>query len=439
MRRFVRRLFNNWPLEARGGRSGDPDVRRAGPVAEHAALSGPDPGPLRQRTARHGQAAVHAGCRSTQIRYFAPSGVLVAASSFLATIDLAGYEGKVGVFQVPINVTSPDSRVTILGFDPQFATVELDALVSRADVPVKVVHGPVPDGLTLGKVTVDPETVTISGAASLVSQVDSVRADVAIQSGGIDVDEDVRLVPVDKLGNARHPGRGHAGHRARDDRRSSPTSRARRCRSTRSSPARRRPASRSKSVTVSPQVALVAGDASDLDALARRGHGAGPAGGRLGRRHGPGRARLADRHRGGRRDAHHGLGRDPAGDGDAHVQCRAPAGRRQQHAHLRALGRQRAGHDRRFDGRPRPVVRGGPGDGPRRHRPQGRDPRRPGRPATCRSGPRSSPSARRPWPSPSARPRSPRRRAARHPSREADPGWPACSAPTGSAVSPMST
>ena len=70
----------------------------------------------------------------------------MAASSFLATIDLADYDGKVGVFQVPISVTSPDSRVTVLGFTPQFATIELDALVSRADVPVKVVHGSVPDG-----------------------------------------------------------------------------------------------------------------------------------------------------------------------------------------------------------------------------------------------------------------------------------------------------
>ena len=34
--------------QARGGRSGDPDVRRPGAVAEHAGLPGPDPGPLRQ-------------------------------------------------------------------------------------------------------------------------------------------------------------------------------------------------------------------------------------------------------------------------------------------------------------------------------------------------------------------------------------------------------
>ena len=72
-------------------------------------------------------------------------------------------------------------------------------------VPVKVVHGPVPDGLTLGTTTVDPATVTVTGAATLIAQVDAVRADVTIQSTGIDVDEDAQLVPIDKLGNALSP------------------------------------------------------------------------------------------------------------------------------------------------------------------------------------------------------------------------------------------
>ena len=141
----------------------------------------------------------------TLVRYFAPSGVPVATSSFLATIDLAGLEGKVGVFSVKIDVSTPDSRIRILGYEPAFATLELDSLTSREGIPVKVVHGQVPDGLTLGTTSVDPPTVTISGGASVVSQVDAVRADIVIQSTGIDVDEDVVLTPIDKLGNAVRP------------------------------------------------------------------------------------------------------------------------------------------------------------------------------------------------------------------------------------------
>jgi YbbR domain-containing protein len=140
----------------------------------------------------------------TQVRYFAPAGVQVATSSFLATIDLSGLEGKVGVISVKIDVTTPDSRIRVLGYDPAFATVALDELKS-IDVAVKVVHGTVPDGLTLGTTTVDPQTVTVTGAAALIAQVDAVRADVTIQSTGIDVDEDAQLVPIDKLGNALSP------------------------------------------------------------------------------------------------------------------------------------------------------------------------------------------------------------------------------------------
>ena len=141
----------------------------------------------------------------TVVRYFAPNGVAVATSSFLATIDLAGVAGQTGVVSVGIEVSSPDPRIRVLSWDPNFATIELDDLKSRPDIPVKVVHGPAPDGLTLGTTTVVPSTVTVSGAASLVARVDAVRADVSISATGLDVDEDVQLVPIDKLGNALSP------------------------------------------------------------------------------------------------------------------------------------------------------------------------------------------------------------------------------------------
>src|SRR6478736_7003849 len=101
----------------------------------------------------------------TEVRFFAPTGVQVATSSFLATIDLSGQEGKVGPVSVKIDVTTPDSRITILSYEPAFATVELDRLTS-VDVHVEFVHGPAPDGLTVGTTKVDPETVTVTGAAS---------------------------------------------------------------------------------------------------------------------------------------------------------------------------------------------------------------------------------------------------------------------------------
>ena len=140
----------------------------------------------------------------TQVRYFAPSGVLVGTSTFSATVDLSGMTPAGAAVSVRIEVTSVDGRVRVLGYEPAFASIQLDSLISVV-VPVKVEHGTVPDGLTLGDTKVDPPGVVITGPKSVVDQVVAARADVQIQPGGIDVDQDVKLVPVDALGNAVSP------------------------------------------------------------------------------------------------------------------------------------------------------------------------------------------------------------------------------------------
>jgi YbbR domain-containing protein len=204
VRRILRRIVHNWPLKVAavalatlmyGGLALSQNTQSYDRRIPVQYINGPPKAVVLPRIPDP----------VTQIRYFAPNDVSVAPSSFLATIDLSGFDGKTGVFNVPIDVISPDSRVRILGYDPQFATIELDTLTSKDNVPVKVVHGPTPDGLTLGTTVVTPAVVTVSGAKSIVDQVDSVRADVVIQSTGIDLDEDVQLVPVDKLGNELRP------------------------------------------------------------------------------------------------------------------------------------------------------------------------------------------------------------------------------------------
>jgi YbbR domain-containing protein len=137
----------------------------------------------------------------TLIRYFAPAGVPVTGSSFSATIDLSHIDTQAGATSVPIEVTSPDTRIHVLGYEPRFMSVQLDPL-DQTSVPVQVARGTVPAGLDLGDTTVDPKVVTVSGPRSIVRQVVAVRADVQIQPSGIDVDQDIQLVPIDSLGDA---------------------------------------------------------------------------------------------------------------------------------------------------------------------------------------------------------------------------------------------
>jgi YbbR domain-containing protein len=141
----------------------------------------------------------------TAVRYFAPSGVPpAAANSFVATVDLAGVVATGQFVTVKIDVKPLDERIRVLGYDPPQTSIQLDP-IDKKSVPVRVEHGTVPDGLTLGPTSVDPAMVTITGPQSVLDGVEAARADVIIQPTGIDIDQDVPLTPIDKLGNALSP------------------------------------------------------------------------------------------------------------------------------------------------------------------------------------------------------------------------------------------
>ncbi len=199
MRRILARVVHNWPLKLAalglatlmyGGLvlsestqtfNGDIPVVPQGQPADTFLLTVPPP--------------------VTVIRYFAPAGVPVTTSSFAASVDLSSVDPEAGAVSVRIEVSSPDARIRVLGYEPQFMSVQLDP-IDQKTVPVQVERGTVPPGLDLGDTAVDPPNVIVSGPQSTVRQVVAVRADVQIQPSGIDVDQDVQLVPVDGVGNA---------------------------------------------------------------------------------------------------------------------------------------------------------------------------------------------------------------------------------------------
>ena len=202
MRRTLRRIVHNWPLKLAA--VGLATLMYGGlAVSQNTQLFQGDV-PVRVVNQPDGTVRLTSPESVTQIRYFAPSGVPVATSTFSATVDLSGVQSTGGVASVRIQVTSVDGRVRVLGYEPAFASIQLDLLVSEV-VPVKAEHGTVPDGLTLGDTKIDPPSVVITGPKSVVGKVVVVRADVQIQPNGIDVDQEVKLVPVDSLGNEMSP------------------------------------------------------------------------------------------------------------------------------------------------------------------------------------------------------------------------------------------
>ena len=199
MTRFLARVVHNWPLKLAA--LGLATLMYGGLVLSESAqtFSGVIPVTVDGQPADTVLLTIPAPV--TLIRYFAPTGVPVTSNSFEATVDLSAVDAQAGGVSVRIDVTSPDSRIRVLGYEPEFMTVQLDPLDQRS-VPVQVERGVVPQGLDLGETTVDPAVVTVSGPLSIVRQVVAVRADVLIQPSGIDIDRDVQLVPIDGLGDA---------------------------------------------------------------------------------------------------------------------------------------------------------------------------------------------------------------------------------------------
>ena len=199
MTRFLARVVHNWPLKLAA--IGLATLMYGGVVLSESAqtLTGVIPVTVAGQPADTVLLTIPAPI--TLIRYFAPTGVAVTSRSFEAKVDLSAVDAQAGSVNVRIEVTSPDSRIRVLGYEPEFMIVQLDPLEQRS-VPVRVERGVVPHGLDLGETTVDPALVTVSGPQSNVRQVVAVRADVLIQPSGIDVDQDVQLVPIDGLGNA---------------------------------------------------------------------------------------------------------------------------------------------------------------------------------------------------------------------------------------------
>lgn len=130
----------------------------------------------------------------------------VTADAFAATVDLSQYDlDAIGEPQtVPVEVRSVAEDVTVLGWSPLEVTVVLDRLTEN-EVPIEVDRGTLPDGLTHEEPSMTVEgdaigSVTAVGPSSAVNEVVAALARVSIDPSGIDINDPVDLVAVNRDG-----------------------------------------------------------------------------------------------------------------------------------------------------------------------------------------------------------------------------------------------
>lgn len=202
MTRLLRVIVHNWPLKLAA--IGMATLLYAGLVLSQSTQSFEGVIPIKQIGQPPDTFMVTVMEPVTEVRYFSPSGVSPITSTFLASVDLSDVTPGAGPVTVPVSVESIDERIEVIGFSPDVVTVQLDPLERRV-VPVEVERGAIPEGLEVGETTVEPPEVTVVGPKSVVDRVVAARADIVINPEGLDVDQDVLLVPIDQLGNALSP------------------------------------------------------------------------------------------------------------------------------------------------------------------------------------------------------------------------------------------
>jgi YbbR domain-containing protein len=139
----------------------------------------------------------------TQVRYRAPLDVgVVSPTSFSATVDLSRVQPQPGgpAQNVPVTVIALNSQIQVVDYQPREIPVQLDPLATKS-MPVTVIVGSAPDGVSTGPPIADPSSVTVTGASSRVDVVTSVVALVSVDASGINIDREVDLVAVDSNSN----------------------------------------------------------------------------------------------------------------------------------------------------------------------------------------------------------------------------------------------
>jgi YbbR domain-containing protein len=132
----------------------------------------------------------------------APANVFgrLRADSFTAQIDASGASaGDNENLPIAVNWTDPDVRAV----DPEPGTARLHLEEIREQVlPVRVsVAGQVPAGYQQGSPTVDPQHVTVAGAASLVGRATEAVVDVSVDRVTVSVNGVYNLRLLDDRGN----------------------------------------------------------------------------------------------------------------------------------------------------------------------------------------------------------------------------------------------
>lgn len=142
----------------------------------------------------------------TQVRVTleAPSSVMDSISAsenaVQAWVDISGLEPGTHDLEVQVQINPSFRPVRRISVIPEIVSITLEPLLTRT-YPVNLeVTGEPAVGYQKGRLNSEPASVTISGAASLVTQIEGVNAALDISGATETIEKDVALVSIDQNG-----------------------------------------------------------------------------------------------------------------------------------------------------------------------------------------------------------------------------------------------
>ena len=142
----------------------------------------------------------------TQVRVTleAPSSVMDSMSAsenaVQAWVDISGLEPGTHDLEVQVQINPTYRPVRRSSVIPEIVSITLEPLLTRTyPVNLKVTGEPAV-GYQKGRLSSEPSSVTISGAASLVTQIEQVNASMDISGATETIERDLALVAVDQNG-----------------------------------------------------------------------------------------------------------------------------------------------------------------------------------------------------------------------------------------------
>lgn len=201
MTRLGRWVLGNWPLKVTAIVLAL--VLYAGLAISESTRSWTGPVKIEVLNAPQGGALLDDPGVVELIEFRAPEEVAAQLTndSFRASIDLSSVQPRVGAttVEIPVDVFPVDPRVRVVGYEPPGVVVRVDEVVARR-MPVQIDTGPLPEGIELGPLEVEPDQVTVRGASSRLQNVRTVEGRLVVDASGIDIDEDVVVEALDEVG-----------------------------------------------------------------------------------------------------------------------------------------------------------------------------------------------------------------------------------------------